>query len=165
MFQDFARYQMTAGENVRMGDVAIPPGDPRIAEAARAAGADELIGRLPRGYETRLGRLFEGGVELSEGQWQRVALARTFARAAPIVLLDEPTSALDAKAERQLLESVARLFEHQTTLMVSHRFSTVRAADRILVMAGGRVVESGTHPQLVQAHGVYAGLFAAHAGS
>ena len=165
LFQDFARYQMTAGENVRMGDVAIPPGDPRIAEAARAAGADELIGRLPRGYETRLGRLFEGGVELSEGQWQRVALARTFARAAPIVLLDEPTSALDAKAERQLLESVARLFEHQTTLMVSHRFSTVRAADRILVMAGGRVVESGTHPQLVQAHGVYAGLFAAHAGS
>ncbi len=165
LFQDFARYQMTAGENVRMGDVAIPPGDPRIAEAARAAGADELIGRLPRGYETRLGRLFEGGVELSEGQWQRVALARTFARAAPIVLLDEPTSALDAKAERQLLESVARLFEHQTTLMVSHRFSTVRAADRILVMAGGRVVESGTHPQLVQAHGVYAGLFALHAGS
>lgn len=162
LFQDFVRYQMTAGENVRMGDVSIPPGDPRLAEAARQAGAAGLIESLPRGYDTPLGRLFEGGSELSEGQWQRVALARAFARAAPFVMLDEPTSSLDAKAERQLLESVAKIFAGKTSLVVSHRFSTVQAADRLLVLSGGRIVESGTHRELLQANGAYAGLFALH---
>ena len=165
LFQDFARYQMTAGENVRMGDVAIPPGDPRIAEAARRAGAARLIEQLSDGYETPLGRLYEGGAELSEGQWQRIALARAFVRSAPIVVLDEPTAALDSKAERELLESVMDFFADKTAIVVSHRFSTVQAADRILVLAEGRIAESGTHKQLVQANGVYAGLFALNSKS
>ncbi|NCA81142.1 MAG: ABC transporter ATP-binding protein [Opitutae bacterium] len=163
LFQDFVRYQMTAGENVRMGDVAIPPGDPRIAEAARRGGAAGLIEQLPAGYDTPLGRLFGGGSELSEGQWQRVALARAFVRDAPFVMLDEPTSSLDAKAERQLLESVVKIFAGKTSIVVSHRFSTVQVADRILVLSEGRIVESGAHEQLVQANGVYAGLFALRA--
>ena len=159
LFQDFVRYQMTAGDNVRMGNVAIPPDDPRIAEAVRRAGAADLIEGLKNGYDTPLGRLFEGGVELSEGQWQRIALARAFVRSAPIVVLDEPTAALDAKAERDLLESVMNIFSGKTAIVVSHRYSTVQAADRILVLAEGRIAESGTHNQLVQANGVYAGLF------
>lgn len=163
LFQDFVRYQMTAGENIRMGDVAVPPGYPRLAEAARQAGADTVIQRLPAGYETPLGRLFAGGAELSEGQWQRMALARAFLRQAPIVMLDEPTSALDARAERLLLESVMGILEGRTALVVSHRFSTVQAADRIWVLAEGRVVESGTHDELVQANGAYAHLFSLHA--
>lgn len=162
LFQDFVRYQMTAGENIRMGDVAVPPGDPRIAEAARRAGAADVIGRLSSGYETRLGRLFEGGSELSEGQWQRMALARVLLREAPILLLDEPTSALDARAERLLLETVMGMAREKLLLVVSHRFSTVQAADRIVVLSEGRVAESGTHLQLMQANGVYAGLFSLH---
>lgn len=165
LFQDFVRYQMTAGDNVRMGDVALPSGDPRIAEAARRAGAGRLIEQLPRGFATPLGRLFEGGVELSEGQWQRIALARAFVRESPIVILDEPTSALDARAERMLLESVMDVFAGKTLVVVSHRFSTVQAADRILVLSEGRIVESGTHEQLQTGKGAYANLFSLHSPS
>lgn len=160
LFQDFARYQMSAGENVRLGDVSVPAGDPRIAAAARRAGAAEIVEGLPAGYETQLGRLFAGGVELSEGQWQRVALARTLLRQAPIWLFDEPTSSLDAKAERQLLDTVMEMARDKILLMVSHRFTTVQAADRIVVLSEGRAVESGTHLQLLQANGIYAALFA-----
>jgi ATP-binding cassette, subfamily B, bacterial len=162
LFQDFVRYQMTAGENIRMGDVAVPPGDPRLADAARLAGAESVIQRLPAGYETPLGRLFAGGAELSEGQWQRMALARAFLRQAPIVMLDEPTSALDARAERLLLESVMSILDGRTALVVSHRFTTVQAADRIWMLAEGRVVEAGTHDDLVRANGAYAHLFSLH---
>jgi len=163
LFQDYVRYQMTAGENVRMGNVECPAGDSRIEEAAREAGSDALIERLPQGYDTMLGRLFEGGMELSEGQWQRVALARTFMRKAPIVILDEPTSSLDAKAERELLESFMEIVPGRTALVISHRYSTVQAADRIVLLSEGRVVESGSHEQLVEAGGAYSDLFALHA--
>lgn len=165
LFQDFARYQMTVEENVRMGQLAVPAGDGRIEEAVRQAGADELISRLPKGIDTRLGRLYEEGVELSEGQWQRIALARAFLRDAPLVMLDEPTSALDAKAERQLLESVMRIFKGRVAIVVSHRFSTVQAADRIVVMAGGRIAESGAHEELMRCGGVYSDLFSQHSRS
>ncbi len=165
LFQDFARYQMTAAENIRLGDVAVPPGDARLADAARRAGAAEMIARLPAGYDTRLGRLFGGGVEPSEGQWQRIALARALLRPAALMLLDEPTSALDARAERQLLDTVMRQTRDRVLLIVSHRFSTVQAADRILVLAEGAIVEAGSHAELLQADGVYAGLFALHAPS
>jgi len=159
LFQDFVRYHMTASENVRMGDVTIPRGDKRIEEAARQAGAAALIEQLPDGYETRLGRLFEGGSELSEGQWQRIALARAFVRSAPFILLDEPTSALDARAERQLLESMMTIFVGKTALVVSHRLTTVQAASRILLLSEGLLAESGTHEQLMQENGLYADLF------
>ena len=162
LFQDFVRYQMTAEENVRMGDIAVPPGDSRIAEAAGQAGAAGMIDRLPKGYQTPLGNLFSGGMELSEGQWQRLALARTFLRKAPLLLLDEPTSSLDAKAERELLESVVNGFHDKTSVVVSHRLSTVKMADRILVLSEGRLVESGNHDELVRAGGIYSGLFALH---
>ena len=165
LFQDFARYQMTVEENVRMGQLAVPAGDGRIGEAIRQAGAAELVAKLPKGCETRLGRLFEDGVELSEGQWQRIALARAFMRDAPVVMLDEPTSALDAKAERELLETVMRIFKGRIAIVVSHRFSTVQAADRIIVLAEGQVVESGTHEQLVAAGAVYSDLYALHSRS
>ena len=163
LFQDFVRYQMTAEENVRMGDMGIPPGDPRIAGAAARAGASAVVDRLPQGYQTQLGRLFRGGMELSEGQWQRVALARAFLRPAEILMLDEPTSSLDAKAERELLESVVHGLQGKTAVVVSHRLSTVKAAGRILVLADGRLVETGTHDELLQRGQVYPGLFALHA--
>lgn len=160
LFQDFVRYHMTAGENVRMGDVSVPHGDPRIAEAARQAGAAAIIDGLPQGYDTRLGRMFKDGVELSEGQWQRIALARAFLRPAPLVLLDEPTSALDAKAERKLIEATLDIFAGKTAIVVSHRFTTVQAADRILVLSNGQVAESGSHQELLAVNGLYADLFA-----
>ncbi len=163
LFQDFVRYQMTAEENVRMGHLAVPPGDPRIAEAVRRAGAVPVIERLPQGSQTPLGRLFKDGMELSEGQWQRMALARAFLRPGPILMLDEPTSSLDAKAERDLLESVAAGFQGKTVVVVSHRLSTVRMADRIWVLSDGRLVESGGHDALVRAGGDYARLFALRA--
>ena len=160
LFQDFVRYQMTAGENVRMGDVSVPPGDPRIAAAAVQAGASSVVAGLPQRYATQLGMLFRGGVELSEGQWQRIALARAFLRSAPVVLLDEPTSSLDAKAERELLESVVTGFRGKTVVVVSHRLSTVKMADRILMLSNGRLIETGTHDELVRAGGGYSRLFA-----
>jgi ATP-binding cassette subfamily B protein len=160
LFQDFARYQMSAADNIRLGSVSVPPGDARVVAAAKRAGADEIISCLPRGYETRLGRLFGGGVELSEGQWQRIALARALLRPSPILLLDEPTSALDPRAERQLLDTVMTEARERILLVVSHRFSTVQAADRIVMLAAGHVTETGTHEQLMEANGGYAQLFA-----
>ena len=162
LFQDFGRYQMTAEENVRWGDVAVPAGDPRIAEAVRRGGADPVVARLPHGLQTQLGRLFKGGVELSEGQWQRLALARAFLRDAPLLMLDEPTSSLDAKAERDLLAAVVSGSQGKTTVIVSHRLSTVQAASRILVLAEGRLLEAGTHEELLRGGGAYPALFALH---
>lgn len=163
LFQDFGRYQMTAEENVRLGNVAVPAGDLRILEAVRRGGADPVVAHLPLGLQTPLGRLFKGGQELSEGQWQRLALARAFLREAPILMLDEPTSSLDARAERELLHTVLAGSQGKTTVIVSHRLTTVQAASRIFVMADGRLVESGTHADLLRAGGAYPALFALHA--
>ena len=163
LFQDFGRYQMTAEENVRLGDVVVPAGDPRIAAAVRRGGAEPVVARLPLGLQTQLGRMFRGGTELSEGQWQRLALARAFLREAPILMLDEPTSSLDARAERELLAAVMAGSQGKTTIIVSHRLSTVQSADRILLLADGRLVETGSHAELLKNGGAYSALFALHA--
>ncbi|MHB0876660.1 MAG: ABC transporter ATP-binding protein [Anaerolineae bacterium] len=163
VFQDYARYHLTARENIWLGDKTLPQDDARIVEAARAAGADELITALPQGYDTVLSNWLEDGKDLSLGQWQRVALARAFLRDAPIIILDEPASALDAKAEWEILGRFSRLAVGRTTVVISHRFSTVRQADRIVVMEKGRITEQGTHSELMQQGGTYAHMFALQA--
>ena len=159
VFQDFVQYHLSARENIRLGNTALSGEDPRIEEAARRAGVHERIERLGRGYDTTLGRWFEDGEELSLGEWQKVALARAFLRDAQVIVLDEPTSSLDAKSEYELFEGFRRLLHGRSAVLVSHRFSTVRMADRIYVFEGGRVVEDGSHDDLLTRGGLYASLY------
>ena len=165
VFQDFVRYPtLTAAENIGIG-LPVKMGDrAAIVRAAEQAGAAAAIESLPDGYETVMSRQF-GGADLSTGQWQRVALARAFLRDAPLVVLDEPTAALDPRAERDLFETVASLYESRSALLISHRLSSVRFAHRICVLAGGRITESGTHEALLAAGGAYAELFEMQARS
>jgi ATP-binding cassette subfamily B protein len=133
--------------------------------AAHKSLADAVISRLPRGYDQVLGRRFEGGVDLSGGQWQRIALARAYLRDAQILVLDEPTAALDARSEYEVFERFAELTAGKTALLISHRFSTVRMADRIVVLADGRIAECGTHRELLRRGGEYAEMFELQASS
>jgi ATP-binding cassette subfamily B protein len=165
IFQDFAQYHLSAAENIGMGRHERFDDLDAIIAASKRAGAHEILSRLEQGYDTRLGRQFEGGRELSIGQWQRVALARAFFRDAPFLVLDEPTAALDPRAEHELFESVRHLMRGKTVLLISHRFSSVRSADRIFVLDAGRIVEQGTHDELVARGGLYAELFSLQAAS
>ncbi|MBX3166163.1 MAG: ABC transporter ATP-binding protein [Candidatus Eremiobacteraeota bacterium] len=160
IFQDFMRYHFPVGENIGVGDVVALDEQPRWEEAARKGQAQEVIAALPEGYQTQLGRWFKGGRELSGGQWQKIALARAFMRkGADLLVLDEPTSAVDPKAEVQIFEHFRKVTENQMAILISHRFSTVRMADEIMVLEKGRVVEFGSHEQLLEKDGHYATLF------
>ncbi|HEX5417403.1 MAG TPA: ABC transporter ATP-binding protein [Chloroflexota bacterium] len=156
LFQFPQPYVASIGENIAVGDLAASPTGAEVEAAARAAGAHEIAMRLPRGYETLLGRLFEDGVELSGGEWQRVALARAFLRRAPIIILDEPTSFMDSWAEIEWLKRFRGLVGGRTAIIITHRFTTARQADLIHVMDGGQIVESGNHDELLASGGVYA---------
>jgi ATP-binding cassette subfamily B protein len=156
LFQMPVTYQATAMQNIAIGDLAAGPGPAQVEAAARAAGAHEIIARLPRGYASLLGKWFAGGNEISIGEWQRVALARAFLRQAPLVLLDEPTSFMDAWAEADWLDRFRTLVQGRTALIVTHRFTTAIKADVIHVMDAGRIVESGTHAELLARGGRYA---------
>ena len=157
--QGFARFQDTARRNITLGAIHQDPDDQAVARAAAMSGADRVIERLPAGYDTMLGRTFEGGQELSAGQWQKLALARAFVRDTPIVVLDEPTAALDAETARELVDHLLELAVGRTAIVISHRLSAVMHTDRIFVLDQGRLVESGTHASLIGAGGRYAQLF------
>ena len=165
MFQDYAAYQLSAGENIGVGNVEHLANRGEIMFAAERAGAKGVVEGLPDGYDTTLGKWFEGGHELSGGEWQKVALARAFMRDAQILILDEPTAALDAKAEHELFARLKVLTRGKMALYISHRFSTVRMADRILVLDRGRLIEQGTHDELMALAGQYADLFELQAAS
>jgi len=165
LFQDYVPYQFTARENIGIGRIQQLDDVPAISAAANKSGASTLIEGLPEGYETVLGKWFDGGVNLSGGEWQKVALGRAFMREAQILILDEPSAALDAKAEYELFSRLQELAHGRTAIFISHRFSTVRRADRILVFEEGQLIEQGTHEELLALGGRYAELFNLQAAS
>ena len=165
IFQDFMRYDLTATENIAMGRIEEKENIFRIRSAAQKSLAESVIRKLPKGYEQLLGCRFDGGTDLSGGEWQKLALARAYLREAQVLILDEPTASLDAKSEHEVFQRFAELTRGKMAMLISHRFSTVRMADRILVLQGGRIAEEGPHDQLMQNGGRYAEMFELQAAS
>lgn len=160
IFQDFNRYQLPVGENIGAGDVEFLWDDKRWEEAASKAKATKFIEQLPEGYHTSLGRWFNNGHELSGGEWQRIALSRAFMRTgADILVLDEPTASMDAETESNIFDDFQLLTSDKIAILISHRFSTVRRAELIVVMDGGEIIEQGSHEELLSLNGQYAKLF------
>lgn len=160
IFQDFVRYHLRVRDNIWFGNIFLDEKSGHIEESAIAAGIDPVIQKLPHGYDSVLGKMFEHGQELSIGEWQKIALARAFIREAQIIVLDEPTSAMDAKAEYEIFENFKDLARGKTAFLISHRLSTARLADRIVVLEGGTIVEEGRHAELMSCDGLYAKMFA-----
>jgi ATP-binding cassette, subfamily B, bacterial len=159
IFQDYIRYEMTISENIAVGDIERRDDEALISESALKSLASEVVDRLPARFQQVLGKRFKDGTELSGGQWQKVALARAYMRDAQLVVLDEPTSALDARAEHEVFQRFSRLIEGKMAVLISHRFSTVRVADRILFLENGTLLEYGSHESLLALNGKYAELF------
>jgi ATP-binding cassette subfamily B protein len=160
IFQDFGRYQFSVGANIGAGDVRHMDDADRWAKAAETGMASPFIEEMPDGYETQLGRWFKGGRELSGGQWQKIALSRAFMRSdADILVLDEPTASMDAPSEAAIFDHFRAESDNKMTILISHRFSTVRAADQIIVIHDGEIVERGNHESLLASNGQYASLF------
>jgi ATP-binding cassette subfamily B protein len=165
IFQDFMRYEMTASENIAVGKIEEIDNSNLLLMAAQKSLADEVVDRLPLKYEQMLGRRFDGGLDLSGGEWQKVALARAYLRDAQLLILDEPTAALDARSEFEVFKRFAELTQGKMALFISHRFSTVRMADRIVVLENGSIAEEGSHEQLSKLGGRYAEMFEMQAAS
>ena len=159
------RYEMTARENIAVGRIEEVGNLPLLQRAAQKSMADEVIARLQKEYDQMLGRRFDGGVDLSGGEWQKVALARAYLRDAQVLILDEPTAALDARSEYEVFQRFAELTMGKMALFISHRFSTVRMADRIVVLENGRIAEDGNHDELTHLGGRYAEMFELQAAS
>ena len=159
IFQDYIRYQMTVSQNIAVGNIAEKENENLIVNSAKQSLADKLVQRLPGKYEQALGKRFNNGVELSGGEWQKIALARAYMKDAQLLILDEPTSALDARAEYEVFQRFSELTKGKTAVLISHRFSTVRMADRILVLEKGELLEQGSHEELIRKNGRYAELF------
>jgi ATP-binding cassette subfamily B protein len=165
IFQDFMRYEMTARENIAVGRIEELDNSELLRLAARKGMADHVIARLPMEYDQMLGRRFDGGIDISGGEWQKVALARAYLRDAQVLILDEPTAALDARSEYEVFQRFAELTAGKLALFISHRFSTVRMADRIVVLEDGRITEDGSHTELANLGGRYAEMFEMQAAS
>lgn len=159
ILQDYVRYSTTVRDNIWFGDISQPPHLPRIINAAECSGASEFICDLDDGYNTVLGRQFDNGIDLSVGQWQKIALSRAFMNPSQIIVLDEPTSSLDPSAEDQVLQRFQLLVQDKTAIIISHRLSTVRLVDCIYFMKQGRIIERGRHDELMELGGEYARLF------
>jgi ATP-binding cassette subfamily B protein len=159
IFQDFVRYNLTAADNIAVGRISARDDRDRIEQAAKRSLADDVIAKLAGGYDQMIGKRFKNGVELSGGEWQKIAIARAYMRDAQVLILDEPTAALDARSEFEVFQRFKELSEGKTAILISHRFSSVRMADRILVLADGKVEAAGTHQELIAQSGRYSELF------